>query len=301
LAAGSKLSLGSLSLFQAMEPTLAAPDRESAHALASGCSVIGVRGSRSATGKTVLARNFDYLKLVQPYYILRRDEPAEGLRSLIFTAAPLIGAVDGINESGLCITYNYAVTTDSTSPAPTNSMHIADALTHCQSVEDAATWIGNRAHWGSGILMLADSAGDIAALEMSHARCQLRRIKETEQVLFHSNCFQSSAMQSVQVPQAARWSRRAPTPLRGKRILQSSERRDARFRELLSEERPLDLQDLNQIMADHGSEGSPSDDSICKHSDYWHTTATLQLIPSERRLRVSYSTACRANYRDFEL
>lgn len=301
LAAGAGLPLESVALFQAMEPTLAAADRESAHAVASACSVVGVRGSRSVTGQTILARNFDYFKLVQPYYILRRDEPAGGLRSLIFTTAPLIGAVDGINESGLCITYNYAVAVDAAPPAPTISMHIADALKHCRTVKEAAAWIGGTSRWGSGILMLADDTGDMAALELSHTRCQLRRIPEAQDVLFHSNCYQSRAMQAVQVSPSARWSGRAPTPLRGKRILESSECRDARFRELLSQQNLFDLDDLARIMADHGPDGMPSDHSICKHSDYWHTTASLQLIPAERRIRISYRSACQANYHDFQL
>ena len=149
--------------------------------------------------------------------------------------------------------------------------------------------------------MLADDQGDLAALELSHTRCQLRRIPEAQDVLFHSNSYQSRRMQSVQVSPSARWSGRAPTPLRGKRILQSSECRDARFRELLSQQNIFDLEDLARIMADHGPEGTASDNSICKHSDYWHTTASLQLIPAERRIRISYSTACQAKYHDFQL
>jgi hypothetical protein len=149
--------------------------------------------------------------------------------------------------------------------------------------------------------MLADEAGDLAALELSHTRCQLRRVAETEDVLFHTNCYQSAEMQSVQVSPTAHWSRRAPTPLRGKRILQSSECRDARFRELLSQQNQFGLDDLARIMADHGPSDAPSDDSICKHSDYWHTTASLQFIPAERRMRISYSTACQANYHDFQV
>src|SRR5690606_31742994 len=112
-----------------------------------------------------------------------------------------------------------------------------------------------------------DAAGDLAALEVSHSRCQLRRPAAGEDLLFHSNAYQSPGMFSVQVPRTAHWSRRAPQALRGIRILQSAETRDARFRELLSRQKTFDRDDLARIMADHGPQEAPSDNSICKHSD----------------------------------
>ena len=60
----------------------------------------------------MVARNFDYLPLIQPYYLIRESRPQGRLRAFEFTTAPLVGAVDGMNEAGLCITYNYGFTTD---------------------------------------------------------------------------------------------------------------------------------------------------------------------------------------------
>ena len=54
-----------------------------------------MRGSRTADGAPVIARNFDYLPLVQPYYVTRESAPRDGFRSLEFTMASLAGAVDG--------------------------------------------------------------------------------------------------------------------------------------------------------------------------------------------------------------
>ena len=79
----------------------------------------------------MIARNFDYLPLIQPFYLMREVDPKDGLRSLDFTCAPLAGAVDGLNEAGLCITCNYAYVTDAPTYAGTMSMAIADALAQC--------------------------------------------------------------------------------------------------------------------------------------------------------------------------
>mgnify|MGYP002527445259 CR=1 FL=1 len=60
----------------------------------------------------MVARNFDYLPLVQPFYLLRESRPTGKLRALEFTTAPLAGAVDVMNQQGLCITYDYCFTID---------------------------------------------------------------------------------------------------------------------------------------------------------------------------------------------
>lgn len=301
LARGANLSIRAASLFHALEPMLSAVDPESAHAASAGCSVVAVGKNRSARKEPIIGRNFDYLPLAQPFYILRRDEPKYGLRSLIFTSAPLIGAVDGINEAGLCITFNYAYTVDSARPAPTISMRIAEILSQCRTVEEAAAWMKKHPHWGAGLLLLVDESGDMASLELSQSRSHLRRSQNDEDIVFHSNRFHCAEMSPVQVSESAHWSQRAPRALRGTRILQSSETRDARFQELLSSEKTWDLGDLSHLFSDHGPNNTPSRDTICIHSDYWQTTASLQLLPASRKLRISYSTACQADYQEFQL
>src|SRR5439155_21232854 len=88
---------------------------------------------------------FDYLPLVQPLYTLRESRPRSGFRSLDFTIAPFAGAVDGINEKGLCITYDYAHVSDfsgrGTAPI---SIAIAEALQRCATVVEAADWLSSR-------------------------------------------------------------------------------------------------------------------------------------------------------------
>jgi hypothetical protein len=54
-------------------------------------------------------------------------------------------------------------------------------------------------------------------------------------------------------------------------------------------------------MGDHGANGIPSADTLCMHSDYWHTTACVQLLPAQRRMRIAYAPACAAQYAEFAL
>ena len=300
LAEGAGVPPRTLALLNALEPLLSSVG--GCTACPAACSAVAVRGRRSADGAPMIARNFDYLPLVQPLYTVRERRPAGGLRSLEFTTAPLVGAVDGVNEAGLCVAYDYAYATD-VPPAPAGpiSFAIAEVLSHCRTVAEAAERFAATPRWGGGLLMLADAGGEIGSLELSSGRCRLRRPAEGEDLLFHSNAFADPHLREVQIADDAVYTDAAPTALRGRPLHQSSGRRDARFRELLAGDEAFDADGLNAVMADHGPDGVPAVDTICVHGPYWNTTACLQFFPRERRLRASYSSACAAAFRDAAL
>lgn len=301
LAEGSGLSRNALALFNAIEPMLSSVG--GCTACPGACSAVAVRGSRSATGEAVIARNFDYLPLVQPFYLMRDCRSNGERRALEFTTAPLAGTVDGVNEDGLCVTYNYAFTTDAPpGPAAPISMVISEALARCRTVTEAADRIASRLRVGGGLLMLADATGDIASLELSSTCSHLRRPAPGEDVLVHTNAFADPRMREVQAPWESVYTDRAPKPLRGKRLHRSSEERDRRFAELLQNTAgPLGPDELGAIMSDHGPSGAPDDYSPCVHGAYWATTATLQLFARSRRVRVAFDSACRAKYQEVSL
>jgi predicted choloylglycine hydrolase len=300
ISSASGLRTRTLLLFNALEAALASVSNCTAPL--GGCSAMAVRGARSKSGEPIVAHNFDYLPLVQPFYILRESRPEHGYRSLEFTAMPLPGAVDGVNEAGLCIAYNYAFANDPPGePAPPVSVLVSEALTHCSTVQEAIDWITGRPRWGSCMLMLADQGGDLASLELSNTRWAAIRPDPGEDVLHHANYFASPRMREVQIPDSAVYTNRSPAPLRGRRLHESSEHRQSRFTELLGQPGPLEPDDVARIMSDHGPQGEPSDNTLCVHGTYWYTTATLQLLPASRSMRVSFSTACQATYSEFEI
>jgi len=134
IAEGARVGRGAICLCNALEPLLSSVGGciTCGHA----CSAVAIRGDRSATGEPVIVRNFDYLLLAQPYYIVRETRPARGFRSLEFTLAPLAGAVDGLNEAGLGIVYDYAFALDQpAAPAPSISMAISGALARAHAGE----------------------------------------------------------------------------------------------------------------------------------------------------------------------
>lgn len=299
-AAGAHLA--ELQLLNLMEPILSdLRDFMRTGPIGGGCSAVALRGSAVDGGQPVLVRNFDYLPSVQPFYVLRELRPTSGYRALEFTVAPLAGAVDGINEKGLAIANNYAYVTDDGNPAATLTMVTSMVLAECATVAEAEAFLSSQKIWGGGILMLADASGDIASLEISNTRRATHRPREGEDTLCHTNRFREGPMREVEVADNAHYSERAPTALRGNRIHQSGDVREAKLRQLLTGADAMTLDDLHRVMSDHGPGGSPSFDSVCMHSDYWFTTACAQLMPSERKLRIAFDSACQAQFVEYSL
>ena len=263
--------------------------------LQAGCSAIAVTGASSADGNPMVMHNFDYLPVVQSFFCVRRSEPAGKLRSVEFTVAPLVGAVDGINEAGLAITCNYAYVTDRAEPAPTITMVISDVLAHARCVDEAVTRFERQRRVGGGLVMLADASGRIASLEVANSR--IARRDPSEGRLFHTNRLQCDPMRSIELHPDARYGKRSPSKLRGVAVHESADRRSEAIASLLPQSGAACLDDLHRILSDH-SHGD-SENSVCMHGDYWFTTACTQLIPTERKLRVSFSTACEADFSEF--
>lgn len=302
ISQGAGVRLGTMLLANAIEPFMSSVrERCEVHTSAAACSAIAVRGRRSASGSAMIARNFDYFPFIQPYFTLRDNRPSGGHRSIDFTVATMAGAVDGINDRGLCVTYNYAYAVDDGSPSAPVSSCIADVLGSCSTVAEAADRIAKRPRWGGAILMLADASGDIASLELSNTRSRLRRPDDGENLLFHTNEFQVPDMRPTEVSHEARFGRRAHPAMRGRRVLESAELRARRIGELLRPRNCLSADDLAGVLADHGPDRNPSETSVCVHGRFRQTAACLQLFPQTRRMRIAYDLACTARFHEFAL
>jgi len=131
------------------------------------------------------------------------------------------------------------------------------------------------------------------------SRSQVRRPKGDDDVFFHRNAFFTGTMQFVEVPQNALYTNLTPPSLRGRRIHESANVRDLRFKELLNGDEPFSPDQLARIMADHETAGKPGDTSICTHSDYWNRRQLYNSFPP-REGCVLPSTAL-AEYTDIAL
>lgn len=299
IAAGAEVPFRKLALCSALEAVLSDLRPTTVVATNHGCSAVAATGSATVDGDPILAHNFDYLPVTQPYYFIRRSEPADGLRSVELSVAPLAGAVTGVNEAGLSIICNYAYAIDTGPPAPTITMLIADALARFETVDSAVEFLANSRRVGGGLLMLGDAAGAIASVEISNTKLERRDPQAGNDRLCHTNRYCKPAMREVELHPEAIHHNKAPKVLRGRRVHRSSEDRDVDLQTLVAEADRFDIASVQSIMSHHGPVGKPSFGTVCMHSDYWFTTASLQLLPAERRLRASFSPTCVAEYEDF--
>ncbi len=298
---GAGISVPSTCLLHGAEMLLATIDWRHRPAALAACSAAAVRGPRARDG-VAIHKNFDYPAFAAPLFVVRESRPSRGLGALELTAAPFSGAIDGINEAGLAIAYDYGFSTDASCEPLPLTLAISAALERCTRAAQAADYLSSRPRGGGALLLVSDASGDLLSLELSPTRSAVRRPLAGEDALLHTNLYSTEALREVEIPRGAVYSSKNVAALRGQRIHASAERREAALAALLAARPgPLDGQDLQALFADHGGTAAGDDGTLCRHGPYWSTTAMIQLFPRDRRLRIAFDAPCRARPADFTL
>lgn len=279
LARGSGVGLGNLLLLTSAEILLSRID------FAAACSAAAVR----TPDGIVLHKNFDYPEPIRPYYFVRSCAPDQGFATLEFTVAPLAGAVDGVNERGLGVTYDYAFCTDPIRHNVPLSIAINEMLRSCATLNEALDFLSKRPRSGGALLMIADASGAAASVELSNTRLSVRRLERDRAALTHTNHYQIPELQEIEIPRDAVYSDHNVEALRGRKVHESSFMRGARLERLFPE--PVDADEVWKRMSDHnGTAGN--DNTVCRHGDYWQTTAAVQVIPAKGIIRFADGKPC---------
>jgi hypothetical protein len=261
------------------------------------CTAAAVGGERSALGEPMVIKNFDYPAYFQPYYVTRFCQPAETSATLDVTVAPLAGCHDGINEHGLCISYNYGYGTDMPNVNVPITLLVQEALETCASIREAIDFLGAGKRSGGAILLLADASGDMATLEMSSNFSGVRDPQDG--ILINTNHYKCREMVSYDIPRNAYYTSKNVRALRGVRVHESSELRYSRAEQLLSTMELIGMRDLLGVFCDHGESGRGDDNTICRHGPYFSTTCSIIMLPRSKRLLVTYGNPCDSVFTDF--
>ena len=295
IARGARVSPEFVMLLQAMEVEMNKVD----YFMPGACSAVGVRGTRAAGGEPLVIKNFDYPDNFREMYVVREDAPVARNRVLCSTAAPLTGNHDGINEHGLVICYNYGYGQDEPRVHAPITLLVQEALETCRTTAEAASLITRSKRCGGALLLICDAGGDLCTLEMSNTLTRHRAPQHS--VVINTNHYLDDIMAKIDVPRDAVYTSKVVRPLRGVRCRESSEIRYARILELLAQNETLDDQALINIFSDHGEQGVPSDNTICRHSNYFNTTATMVFYPTRRVMKIAHGNPCCSEYVEFEL
>jgi hypothetical protein len=261
------------------------------------CTAAAVDADRSALGEPIVIKNFDYPQFFQPYYITRLCQPVETSSTLDVTVAPLAGCHDGINEHGLCISYNYGHGTDMPNVNVPISLLVQEALENCTDTSEAIEFLSAGKRSGGAVLLVADASGHIVTVEMSSNFSGVR--KPQDGIIINTNHYKCREMASYDIPRNAYYTSKNVRALRGVRVHESSELRYARAEQLFSSLEVIGMKDLLGVFCDHGESGRGDDNTICRHGPYLSTTCSIIMLPSSKRLLVTYGNPCDSVFSDF--
>ncbi len=292
IAKGADIDESLLFLALAGELTLAQIDYR-----LGACTAAAVSAERSALGEPMVIKNFDYPEFFQPYYVTRFCQSAETASTLDVTVAPLAGCHDGINEHGLCVSYNYGYGTDLPNVNVPVSLLVQRTLENCSDTREAVDFLKSGERSGGAIILLADAHDDLATVELSSNFSGVRGSREG--LLINTNHYKCREMVSYDIPRNAYYTSRNVRSMRGIRVHESSELRYSRAEQLLDNLETITMKDLLAVFCDHGESGRGDDNTICRHGPYFSTTASIIMLPYSRRLLVTYGHPCDSVFSDF--
>jgi hypothetical protein len=261
------------------------------------CTAAAVDAERSAMGEPMVIKNFDYPEFFQPYYATRFCQSAETASTLDVTLAPLAGSHDGINEHGLCISYNYGYGTDLPNVNTPVSLLVQQTLESCANTREAIDFLTSGPRCGGAIILVADAHDDLRTVELSSNFSGVRDSREG--LLINTNHYKCREMASYDIPRNAYYTSKNVRSLRGIRVHESSELRYSRAEQLLDNLETITMKDLLAVFCDHGESGRGDDNTICRHGPYFSTTSSIIMLPYSRRLLVTYGHPCDSVFSDF--
>lgn len=254
-----------------------------------GCSSIAVVPPRS--DEPILAKNFDFVDDFKEFGIMRYSFSHRGNSSVEFTMSPSVGAHTGFNEAGLAITYNYGYSVEEPQKASLLTARVQKALNTCETVHEAVKIINTKPNPSAAIITIIDSECNAAAVELSPQRTGI--VEPTDGVIFNANLYRNPLMKRLHIPFDATYSEKAVEQLRGMSIQKMNIVRTERLAELIARHDKIDVGIIQKILADHGDEDIPSENTICRHFATFSTHVSAIILPKSRKMFYHRGQPCR--------
>lgn len=249
-----------------------------------GCTAFAATAGEGA----VVAKNRDYRPQHIPIQqVMHHADPAWGGREILVVGS--LGSPgnfsSGMNSDGLALADTASRTTDM-GVGFHRYFLMTWLLVNCGSVDEALAAIRRTTHTGSGLLVLGDASGAVAAVELGHGRVGFDNRSSGR--VGRANHFVTPAMRgrNLRVPDSA--ASRA-----------NSERRFASLLPLLDGlDEPVDLPAAAALLSRHGA-----DDAFCRHggADLATTIAGAVYLTAERRLLAVLGHPCSDTWRSYQL
>lgn len=271
--------------------------------LQGACSMIFALAAATRDGTALFGRNYDFPNALQPYQMVRVDEPTDGFyKSITMSQFPLAGAHVGMNEHGLCVGVNYGRAwkkkpLDFRLDGVPCTLMVQETLETCTTTAEAMEFLSqfparsNGAHYG-----LLDKGGHACVVETTSTRFGIRE-PDVDGLLAHTNDYRSAALVDANVPEDTLWK------IEGMEVpyLKSPrERHDMAYAHLQEYKGRIDVETMQGILREHGGQ-EPSDFTLCCHGEAGSTLASIICHPETGRLWVTDDKPCQSEYEEFQL
>ena len=239
------------------------------------CSVLAVTPERTADGRPIVGRNYDFFHDISEEVATTYRTYPQARYASLGDCDIWVGRDDGLNEAGLFV--GMASTfLPGVQPGPTFWLIVRMILDRCATVDEGLELMHNVPHAGSWTYLLADRSGKAVVVEPTIEGIELRYPEDGLLVMTNHPVCPAWAGKENFVPP-------------------DSHPRYNRLRELLGGDKVIDVADVKQALRDH--EGL-----VCSHGDHFpdRKFGTLWSVvgrPGERRLEIAAGFPCQAEYR----
>jgi len=251
---------------------------------ADGCTSFAVLPAASASGHLLLGQNWDWIPGVQGAFLHTRE--TDGLETLGFTEAGIVGAKIGLNSAGLGLAINGLMSTSDDWSRAVMPFHVrCYEILRRRRLSEAAAVITDGLRSCSANFLIAQPPD--RAIDLEAAPDCVRVLDPLGGTLVHSNHFVDPALLGVVEPETER--------------RPHSYTRHARLAALLDARAPVAVGDLEVILQDHDN----YPDGICRHAhpddppEEWCITITSAIMDLEElSVRLTDGPPCEHLYEE---
>jgi hypothetical protein len=241
---------------------------------AADCTVLAVLPERTADGRPIVGRNYDYFHDISEEAAMTYRAYPEGRYASLGNCDIWVGRDDGVNEAGLFVGLA-AFFVRELRPGLTFWFIVRLLLDRCATVDEALGLIQRVPHAASWTYLLADASGRAAVVEPTVEGIELRYPEDGLLVMTnHAVC--------------SRWAGREEF------VPPDSRPRYNRLRKLLGGKGQVDVEAVRQALRDHQGK-------VCSHGEHFpeRKFGTLWSVvgrPGERQLEIAAGRPCMAAY-----
>jgi len=259
----------------------------SANAMGDGCTSFAVLPSASANGHLLMGQNWDWIPQVKGA-VLQTVEP-DGLKTISFTEAGIVGGKIGLNAAGLGLAINGLNTTGDDWSRLSKPFHVrCYEILRARDLATATQVVTGERRACSTNYVIAQAPDCVVDIEA--APNETRILSPDNGFLVHTNHFLDPDALGVVEPPREGWS--------------STCDRLNRLRELLGAKHPVGVEDIQSYLGDH--ETHPH--SVCCHENldlrpgqHYRTVTSVVMDLHAQELYLSDGPPCQGIYQRITL